>query len=298
MIVATGQHEMQRPARSWDRLHVTSPYEAVRAQARGRSDAGSDAVEGIACSTAPRTSVLICTVPRSGSWLLAEALEATGVCGHPREYFRPDYQPGYARAWGLDVRCFRDYVDGVRSAGTTPDGTFGAKLHWGQMAPLLERLRADAGAQRAESDAGLIATSFPAPRYVYLSRDDKARQSISLYKAIHLDVWWSFVDDGEELVDARALPLEPDFDEIARLEATLCEHELRWLRFFEQGGVEPVRVRYADLATSYEATVAAVFEALELPLHTRTFVTPRLRRQADEVTDDWERRYLAWRAAA
>ena len=33
---------------------------------------------------------MIATVPRSGSWLLADALERTGLCGSPREYLRED----------------------------------------------------------------------------------------------------------------------------------------------------------------------------------------------------------------
>jgi LPS sulfotransferase NodH len=127
---------------------------------------------------------------------------------------------------------------------------------------------------------------------VYLSRDDKARQAISLYKAIHLDVWWTFADDeGVEIPPSRTLPREPDFAEIARLEATLRDHELCWTRFFEQGGIDPIRVRYTDIATAYEGTVTAVCDALDRPRQGRPIVRPRLRRQADAVTDDWERRY-------
>ena len=35
----------------------------------------------------PTSSYVICTNPRSGSWLLSEALTASGVAGNPREWF-------------------------------------------------------------------------------------------------------------------------------------------------------------------------------------------------------------------
>ena len=85
----------------------------------------------------PVKSVLIATLPRSGSWLLAEALEGTRRCGHPREYFRPDYRPDYSRAWGLSPRApFIEFFCAVLAKGTTPNGTFSAKLHWGQVVDL------------------------------------------------------------------------------------------------------------------------------------------------------------------
>src|SRR5262249_56036499 len=40
-------------------------------------------------STWPSSSYFICTLPRSGSWLLSEGLEKTGIAGRPREYFEP-----------------------------------------------------------------------------------------------------------------------------------------------------------------------------------------------------------------
>ena len=38
-------------------------------------------------TTVPWRACIICTSPRTGSYLLSEALEATGCLGVPREYF-------------------------------------------------------------------------------------------------------------------------------------------------------------------------------------------------------------------
>ena len=45
-----------------------------------------------------RTSGLIATLPRSGSWLLSEALQLTGLVGQPAEYFRPDFLSQFSRS--------------------------------------------------------------------------------------------------------------------------------------------------------------------------------------------------------
>src|SRR5215213_3769543 len=117
----------------------------------------------------PTHSYLICTTPRSGSTLLCELLEGTGVAGRPDEYFQQlratgmpmtprDYLDGVAA--GLvpppadhdgngddlsvyDPRRFADfeqYVAWVRRRATTPNGVFAAKIMWPYMAGLVDGL--------------------------------------------------------------------------------------------------------------------------------------------------------------
>src|SRR5215831_13215213 len=75
----------------------------------------------------PEKSLLICTLPRSGSWLLADAIERTGIAGRPREFFEPavfEHAPGSPGAAEQVARAYRK--------GTTDNGVFAAKLHWRQ----------------------------------------------------------------------------------------------------------------------------------------------------------------------
>ena len=59
----------------------------------------------------PTRSYLVCATPRSGSTLLCEGLESTGVAGRPREYFEEGLQP--------EVEDFEvlPHVAGVGGAG-------------------------------------------------------------------------------------------------------------------------------------------------------------------------------------
>ena len=87
----------------------------------------------------PTRSYLICTTPRSGSWLLADGLRATGVAGRPEEYLRTDWLMRYRatgtltyehRILGLgpitSTGDLAGFLAAVLDIGTTPHGVFGA----------------------------------------------------------------------------------------------------------------------------------------------------------------------------
>ena len=46
----------------------------------------------------PTTTYIICTNPRSGSWLLSEGLASTSVAGNPREWFNAQEEQAAAGA--------------------------------------------------------------------------------------------------------------------------------------------------------------------------------------------------------
>lgn len=241
-------------------------------------------------ASTPATSAVIATVPRSGSWLLAEGLEATGVCGHPREYYRADYQPRYARAWDLPANVpFERYRETVLRAGSTPNGVFAVKVHWGQ----LEHVLAQAGSSpRSAGVRAVLEQLFPGGRFVFLSRRDKPRQAVSLHRAIRTDEWWALDSRGE-----RALPaLRPaDLAEIERLEAVLTEHDAAWLRLFDHAGIDPLRLEYEEVVGDYEVTVRRVLAFLGLSAD-GPIAPPTLRRQAGAQSERWVDEYTSRRA--
>jgi LPS sulfotransferase NodH len=87
----------------------------------------------------PKASCLVCASQRSGTELLCRGLAATGVVGRPEEYFLaedPAKLPDW-RFWeeglyaaGRDVSDRERYLALVYGLGSTPNGVFGAKIHW------------------------------------------------------------------------------------------------------------------------------------------------------------------------
>jgi LPS sulfotransferase NodH len=253
----------------------------------------------MAAATAPDSegvyrSAIIATLPRSGSWLLAEGLEDTGLCGIPREYFREDYEDIYRREWGVpsDV-THREYVSAVVEAGTTPNGTFAVKLHWGQFARLLCLHRTNPALVDTTA-SGVIRSVFPNPRYVYLTRRNKPRQAISLYRAILLDAWWAFGDDETTRAEEALRDRRPDFATIAALEADLLRDDMRWMNFFETNRLRPHPLTFEDLTSAYQRAVADVVSHVhDISMAGLSVPPPRLRRQADALSEAWLQEYLA-----
>jgi hypothetical protein len=59
-----------------------------------------------------------------------------------------------------------------------------------------------------------------------------------------------------------------------------------------EGQSRAVRVAYENLTESYASTVHAILRYLDLPpSERRKIAPPRLRKQADDVTEDWIQRY-------
>ena len=80
----------------------------------------------------PVVSYMICSLPRSGSSLLCEALANTLHAGMPAEYFNPGIIARMERRW--NVGSFDDYLRKLLARKTSPNGVFGLKVHWGQYA--------------------------------------------------------------------------------------------------------------------------------------------------------------------
>jgi LPS sulfotransferase NodH len=237
-------------------------------------------------------SYFISTGPRTGGFLLAEALESTGIAGRPREYFDPVIQAQWCAANAIESDA--EYYEHALPAGTTPNGVFGAKVLWHQLEHLMAKLRLIEG--RGVSDLELLRRMFPDLHYVFLTRKDKIRQAVSYDRAIRSGVWWSIPThadgNGETAATAPALVPPFDFERIDEWVTRLTEFDSKWRRHFKWMGVEPFEVAYEDLAANYESTVRNILGYLDLPVSAGLEVAPpRLEKQADDITEEWVRRY-------
>ena len=282
------------------------------------ADAGEEAPGAIT----PRRSYLVCATPRSGSTLLCETLERTGIAGRPREYFEALKETGVPRRpreyfWGLrspevlrllphDAQLDRDservatwnrddyakHLDAAIREGTTPSGVFGAKMMWGYFNDFLELTR---GIPRfgGMGDGSLLNAAFPELRYVFVSRSDKVRQAVSLWRALQTWVWRKAEghDDKEPLPDQRAVY---SFDAIDHLLDQLRRHEDSWRGFFFRIGQRPLSVLYEEIAGDLDAAVERVLDGLDLqrPDAASPLVQQPMHRQSDELSESWVQNYL------
>jgi LPS sulfotransferase NodH len=221
----------------------------------------------------PAISYMICSLPRTGSSLLCEALANTLHAGMPAEYFKPGMITILMRRWR--VESFDDYLRELLARKTSPNGVFGLKVHWGQYVRVVENRDP--------------ATLFPNLRVILIRRDDRVRQAVSWVRARQTGDWSAVWKDPNAA--GRAVF---DRDEIEKRLNRLARDERSWEDFFERHAIEPHRLTYEELAGAREQTLRAIFDFLgvSLPVGFR-FEQPALEKQTDAVSDEWVARYLA-----
>jgi LPS sulfotransferase NodH/glycosyltransferase involved in cell wall biosynthesis len=235
-----------------------------------------------------KTSYLICTLPRSGSWLLAEGLRATGVAGRPEEYFWPAMRPLYLTDWGLpESTSPLEFLDRVIDEGTTENGVFGAKVHSVQLADMIKVLRDATGSDLPV--AALVKAVFPGLRLVWHERVDRVGQALSWYRALATDNWWHVEGEADVRPDG---DLDLDVATVARLERRLATDAATWRRLVAQIGAPSVETTYEQLVDDFEGTIRTVLAELQVRAPAK-LDRPRLARQADAVTEGWRVRYEA-----
>lgn len=228
---------------------------------------------------------LICTVPRSGSNLLAEGLSSTGVAGKPLEYFNPDYRGFFLERWHHpEITSESEFLELVFQAGTTSNGIFGAKLQWFHV----PRLTGDSPRHGTSPEGiGRFLSHFPCAKYIFLTRSDKLRQAISWYRAGYKNTWWSI----KGVTDARSRTREEppfQYSSIKRCELLLRAHEHSWIRLFSAIGIRPLCIEYEQVCADLQATISSVLKFIEQGGETKVRVAqPRLRKQSDLLTEEW-----------
>ena len=248
----------------------------------------------------PTATYIICTNPRSGSWLLSEGLTATSLAGKPREWFNILEEQQYRARWRMGHSSdlsYETYLDLARAESTTANGISGIKLHYYQFAELPKTLEAIENF-RGLAPARLMARLFPQARYLWLTRRDKPRQAISFFMASSTDEWWSI--EGITPAKREGSIETPEFDPlaIARVEQVLVESDAKWQAHFEHNQIAPLVIHYEDLLSDYPGTIVSVLKWLGVPNADAVHVPPaRLRRQSNGLNEEWLARYAAFKRA-
>jgi LPS sulfotransferase NodH len=219
-----------------------------------------------------RLSYVICSTPRSGSYLLCELLWRTGLAGAPEEFFHPEKMPHLMRRWG--VGGLDEYLRALLAHKTSPNGVFGAKVHWGQYSPVL-----------GDRDPNEL---FPNTRFVHITRGDRLRQAVSWVRAMQSQRWTS--------AQQRAGRGEPVFDaaDIAAKLRRLEGDESRWHGLFERHGIVPHEVEYEELTERPAEVVAGTLAHIGIEAPDPVLDgQPSLRRQSDSISDEWVARFTS-----
>ena len=237
----------------------------------------------------------ICGTPRSGSTLLCKLLELAG-CGRPRSYFRRQSIRRIADELGIEheanlesVEVSRLYLDGIRAQGERGTGLFGLRIMYenlGDMLALLARLHPD-----MQSPQQLIASEFGQPLYIYLSREDKVVQAVSLFKAEQTGLWHIAADGSEIERTGDHQDAVYDADRIAILVDEIARHDREWQQWFPLQGIEPLRLTYEHLTSRPQSDLQIVLDALGRDISAIGAIATPTGKLGDRQSAEWIERY-------
>jgi LPS sulfotransferase NodH len=237
---------------------------------------------------------VICTAPRTGSYLLSEGLEGTGILGAPSEYFRG--REDLADWWveRLGIKNNAEYVDKVIARGTTPNGVFGLKLMWFQVPDLIERFRAAGHHLPPSADFDdYLHRRFGTVTYLWLRRRDTVAQAISWYRAAQSNVW--HVRPGGA-AQPSGVHKDPPFDigEIDRFVGMVEDYDRQWRAFFTRKKIKALVLIYEDFVSSrekYERTIRAICKFAGFAPEGLPVRGPSYEQQADAISLEWAQEY-------
>lgn len=242
----------------------------------------------------PSLSYLICCCERTGSTLLGNALIATGIAGRPRSYFNrvAHYNPRLQRILG-NAKDDGTYLDRVIAAATTPNGVFGAKVHWEHFLNLVAKAERRSLGRKENAPASVperLRVHLPDLRYIWLVRKNAVARAISHYRVKKTSQWQL---DSRWVTDDTAGEGDPgfDFDEIEAFVRLGEAENARWREFFQTHDISPLELIYEELVQDLEGTVQHVLEFLGIAAENVKLPPPTLRQQADRRSQDWEARY-------
>ncbi|MFT5106179.1 MAG: LPS sulfotransferase NodH, partial [Pseudoalteromonas tetraodonis] len=218
---------------------------------------------------------LVCATHRSGSNLVCQALWHTDLCGRPQEFFSPTRAEHIAKEHQLSANPATDYpayLSELISSRRTDNGVFGGKMMWAH----LKHFRASTLGDQAETTttAELIRQHFGDDvRCIWARREDKLRQSISMWKAKQSNIYNSIQTSANERPEPTKQP-EFDFDEIKKILTRFEKEEASWKNFFEENHFPHRAVTYETFVTRYQEEARELVDFLGIGIPPEFSVAP------------------------
>jgi trehalose 2-sulfotransferase len=238
----------------------------------------------------PYTSYFIYATPRSGSYLLCEALTNTGLAGNPTEYFgRNQIRTLWKREGCVN---YADWLAKIKHMGTTPNGVFGAKVIWLNFEDLIDYLREVPGYEKLSVQT-LLTTVFPNLHAIWIKRRDTVRQAVSYSKALQTQAWVELSNGDASGGRSQLVPeVTFDFQTIDRLARSLVKDEEEMQQYFTIWGIEPLTVVYEDFIQTYEETALRILDFLHITVPANLVFGKRvMQKQANMQSEEWVQRY-------
>jgi len=191
---------------------------------------------------------LICITPRSGSSWLCDAITKCGLLGRPGEYINSEVlRGGILKRTGADN--LSDYLDAIRRLLATPNGIFGMKASWFQLAMMLE------GCTLEEHFGKHL-------KYIHLIREDFVLQGISLYLSVNSSYFHSVQKNITDEMKQKHDGLEYSGPGIKHWIDHILRQEYGFEQFFAERKISPLRLTYEMIMARPRPTIKRIGKRL------------------------------------
>lgn len=236
----------------------------------------------------PNLSYTIWFSQRTGSTLLCQALESTGIAGKPHEWLHTPGSINLLAHYGVDSPA--ELQARLWQLGSTPNGVFGVKHsfyepHFQQITQTLGQFpTCPANASRT----AVWDHAFPNGRHIFMTRRNKVRLAVS---------WWKAIQTAEWHRQVGAKPTAPDLEngyQFAAIDHLFNECSMREAgiaAFFAEARIIPLTIVYEDFQQAYEETIQRVLDFLGLDSTGLPIPPPQLVQTADDISEQWIQRF-------
>jgi len=230
---------------------------------------------------------------RNGSTLLCKALEMTNVLGKPSELFT--IEPNETLLAKHNAENYQILQEKIYDLGSSTNGVFGIKLNAPQKEndPVINELKLFPNAapkSQLTSNFEVWERVFPNCKHIFLTRQNKVKQSISWWKAIMTNEWHRKAGEQTQVSDPK-LADKYNFDAIKHLliETTIRESKIQ--AFLEEGKSSSLTIVYEDFKDDYCGTIKQIGEYIGVDIDDTRLSLPYFSKLADEISDEWIERF-------
>lgn len=218
----------------------------------------------------PRKTIMLATIPRSGSTHFGLCMWAEGVFGAPLEYLNANTSARMLARLGRGDR--HRYWQQLRRLRQGKNGVFSYKMFVVNYVQFKKK---------APDFLPYIAPNY----VVYLTRDDKLGQAVSYARAVQTRRWFAAV--------AEQRTPEYSFEKIRRQLRSIMLQERSWESIFALTETSPLRVSYERVLLQRDEVMRelAAYVGETIGSHPRIEVGS-IEKQADLMSEDWRNRYL------
>ena len=237
----------------------------------------------------PSKSYRIWHANRSGSTLLCQLLEDTGIAGKPGEHFTLHGERSLCEKF--NVSDYNALIEKIWTVGSTDNGVFSDKAighHQAHKDTIIE-LSTLKGIEFPSNYQDIWNPIFPDCRHILIIRTNKVRQAVSWWKAIQ-DNQWHITGDQKRKHPASFYKDKYNVDALKHLFKEAVIRDIANQEYLNKMNLEYITVTYEDLVNDPLTVLQRTMNYVGLePID----VLPKLRyqRTANELNEEWVNRF-------